>query len=97
MSYLVTFTHVEGPYSLLRGVATWRHRVPCSRPGPWPTPWRLPAPGPPSPAHTLAQLYTVKKLFNIPVPPQPDCHLPNSPWAGIRTSYVNYSRLGRLW
>ncbi len=24
--------------------------------------------------------------------PQPECHLPNSPWAGIMTSYINYFR-----
>ncbi len=29
--------------------------------------------------------------------PQPECHLPNCPWAGIMTSYINYSRLGRVW
>ncbi len=28
--------------------------------------------------------------------PQPGCHLTNSPWAGIMTSYINYSRLGRV-
>jgi hypothetical protein len=40
---------------------------------------------------------TVKKLFVIPVPGGDVTHLPNSPWAGIMTSYINYSRLGRLW
>ncbi len=29
--------------------------------------------------------------------PQPGCHLPNSTWAGIMTSYINYSHLGRVW
>jgi hypothetical protein len=29
--------------------------------------------------------------------PQPGCHLPNSPWAGIITSNINYYRLGRVW
>jgi hypothetical protein len=37
--------------------------------------------------------YTVKKAFRYSRP-QPGCHLPNSPWAGIMTSYcINYSRL----
>jgi hypothetical protein len=32
------------------------------------------------------QIYTVKKAFRHSRP-QPGCHLPNSPWAGIMTSY----------
>jgi hypothetical protein len=40
--------------------------------------------------------YTVKKAFRYSRP-QPGCHLPNYPWAGVVTSYINYSRLGRVW
>ncbi len=39
--------------------------------------------------------YTVKK--GLPFSrPQPGCHWLNSPWAGIMTSYINYSRPGRV-
>jgi hypothetical protein len=41
-------------------------------------------------------MYTVKKAFRYSRH-QPGCHLPNSPWAGIVISYINYSRLGRVW
>jgi hypothetical protein len=34
-----------------------------------------------------------KKSFRYSFP-QPGCHLPNSPWAGIMTSFINYFRLG---
>jgi hypothetical protein len=44
----------------------------------------------------LSLSYTVKKAFRYSCP-QPGCHLPNYPWAGIMTSYINYSRLGRVW
>jgi hypothetical protein len=37
-------------------------------------------------------LHRNKKAFRYSRP-QPGCHLPNSPWAGIMTSYVNYSCL----
>jgi hypothetical protein len=37
-----------------------------------------------------------KKAFRYSRP-QPGCHLPNSPWAGIMMSHINYSRLGRAW
>jgi hypothetical protein len=40
--------------------------------------------------------YNVKKAFRC-FRPQPGCHLPNSPSAGIMTTYINYSRLGRVW
>ncbi len=40
--------------------------------------------------------YTVKKAFRYSRP-RPGCHLPNSPWAGIMTSCINYSRLGRVY
>ncbi len=43
--------------------------------------------------------YTVKKAFQY-FSPQPGCHLPISIspcWAGIETSYISYSRLGRVW
>jgi hypothetical protein len=40
--------------------------------------------------------YTVKKAFRYSRP-QPGCHVPNSPWVGIMTSYINYSCLGRVW
>ncbi len=38
--------------------------------------------------------YTIKKAFRDSRP-QPGSHLPNSPWAGIMTSYINYSCPGR--
>ncbi len=41
-------------------------------------------------------LYTIKKAFRYSRS-QPGCHLPNSPWAGIMTSYINYSCPGRVW
>ncbi len=41
-------------------------------------------------------IYSVKKAFPYSLS-QPWCHLPNSPWAGIMTSYIIYSRLGRVW
>ncbi len=44
----------------------------------------------------LKVMYTVKKAFRYSCP-QPGCHLPDSPWAGIETSYVNYSCPGRVW
>jgi hypothetical protein len=37
-----------------------------------------------------------KKAFRYSRP-QPGCHLPKSPWAGKMTSYINYSRLARVW
>jgi hypothetical protein len=40
--------------------------------------------------------YTVKKPFRY-CRAQPGCHLPNSPFAGIMTSYINYSCPGRVW
>ncbi len=36
------------------------------------------------------QLLHRKKAFQYSRP-QPGCHLPNSPWAGIMTSYIKYS------
>ncbi len=39
----------------------------------------------------FCELYTVKKAFRYSRP-QLGCHLPYSPWAGIMTSYINYSR-----
>ncbi len=41
-------------------------------------------------------LYTVKKGFRYSRP-QPGCHLPNSPWAGIMTSHINYSCPEGVW
>ena len=41
-------------------------------------------------------IYTVKKTFRYSRP-QPGCHLPTSPWAGIMTSSINYSCPGRDW
>ncbi len=38
------------------------------------------------------ELYTAKKAFRYSRP-QPGPHIPNSPWAGIMMSYINYSRL----
>ena len=36
-----------------------------------------------------------KKTFRYSRP-QPGCHLSNSPWAGIMTSYINYRHVHRL-
>jgi hypothetical protein len=46
-----------------------------------------------------AVLYTVKKAFRYSRP-QPGCHLPNSPWAGIielfpPMSFLSFAILGR--
>jgi hypothetical protein len=40
--------------------------------------------------------YTVKKLFDVPVPSR-DVTSKTFSWAGIMTSYINYYRLRRVW
>ncbi len=38
--------------------------------------------------------YTVKKVSDFSLPPQPECHLPNSPWPGI---FILFPSMGRVW
>jgi hypothetical protein len=46
--------------------------------------------------HACATPYVHRKKAFRFSRPQPGCHLPNSPWAGIMTSYINYSRKGEF-
>ncbi len=49
------------------------------------------------PSHSSVPLKVYRKKAFWYSRPQPGRHLPNSLWAGIITSYINYSHPGRVW